>query len=110
RWFRLDYDQALAIADGGGWTVLLAMSRDRHAGLVPLLWATEDAGLSWRRLVAPAAGDLENQLHVGSNGTIDLLVRSTADLAPRTRHYRGHVDGRPFDLVLDAEDPQPFGL
>ncbi len=110
RWLRLDYEQALAMGHGGGWTVLLAMSRDRHAGLVPILWASEDAGASWRRLVAPAAGDLDNQLKIGSNGTIDLLVRATAELGPRLRHYRGHVDGRPFELVLDAEDPQPFGL
>lgn len=110
RWLQLDYEQALALAHGGGWTVLLAMSRDRHAGLLPILWATDDDGASWRRLVAPAAGDLGNQLQVGSNGTIDLLVRVTGDLAPRIRHYRGHVDGRPFGLVLDGEDPQPFGL
>jgi hypothetical protein len=110
RWLWLDYEQALAIATGGGWTVLLAMSPDRHAGLIPILWATEDDGASWRRLVAPAAGDLDNRLHVGSDGTIDLLVRVTGDLAPRIRHYRGDVDGRPFAALLDAEDPQPFGL
>jgi len=110
RWLRLDYEQALAIGHGGGWTVLLAMSQDRHAGLVPILWATEDAGTSWRRLVAPAAGDLDNQLKIGSNGTIDLLVRATDELGPRVRHYHGHVDGRPFAVELDAEDPQPFGL
>lgn len=110
RWLRLDYEQALAIAHGGGWTVLLAMSRDRHAGLLPILWATDDDGGSWRRTVAPAAGDLDNQLHIGADGSIDLLVRTTGDLATHVRHYHGHVDGRPFELRLDAEDPQPFGL
>lgn len=110
RWSRLDYDQALALAHGGTWTVLLTMSPDRQVGLVPILWATPDHGASWRRLVAPAAGDLDNRLRVAADGSIDLLVRTTGDLAPRIRHYRGHVDGRPFAALLDSEDPQPFGL
>ena len=110
RWQRLDYDQALALAQGGAWTVLLTMSADRDDGLAPLLWVSADGGESWRRLVAPAAGDLENRLRVGADGGIDLLVRATGDLAPRIRLYRGHVDGRPFAPTLDAEDPQPFGL
>ena len=110
RWLRLDYDQALAIAHGGAWTVLLTMSADRRTGLAPILWATRDHGDAWRRLVAPAAGDLDNRLRVSADGTIDLLVRVTGDLAPHMRHYRGHVDGRPFAAILDSEDPQPFGL
>ncbi len=110
RWLRLDYDQALAVAHGGPWTVLLTMSADRRAGLVPMFWATADRGASWRRIIAPAAGDLDNRVRVAADGTIDLLVRATGDLAPRIRLYRGHVDGRPFSAVLDAEDPQPFGL
>ena len=110
RWLRLDYDQALALAHGGSWTVLLTMSADRQLGLAPILWATSDHGETWRRLVAPAAGDLDNRLRVAADGSIDLLVRVTGDLAPRIRLYRGHVDGRPFSPVHDAEDPQPFGL
>ena len=110
RWMRLDYDQALALAHSGGWTVLLAMSADRQLGLVPILWATDNHGESWLRLVAPAAGDLDNRLRVTADGAIDLLVRTTGDLAPRIRLYRGHVDGRPFAAVHDSEDPQPFGL
>jgi hypothetical protein len=110
RWLRLDYDQSLAIAQGGTWIVLLAMSRDRQLGLAPILWVTPDHGASWRRLVAPAAGDLDNRLRVAADGSIDLLVRATGDLAPRIRHFRGHVDGRPFSALLDSEDPQPFGL
>jgi hypothetical protein len=109
-WTRLDYQQALAVAHGGTWTVLLALGADRHDGLSPLLWITADHGATWRRLVAPAAGDLDNALRVTADGTIDLLVRVTGDLAPRIRHYRGHVDGRPFGGVVDTEDPQPFGL
>ncbi|HEU5057005.1 MAG TPA: hypothetical protein VFU21_10795 [Kofleriaceae bacterium] len=110
RWQRLDFDQALALAHGGPWTVLLAMSADRQIGLVPILWATADHGDTWRRLVAPAAGDLDNRVRVGPDGSIDLLVRATGDLAPVSRLYRGHVDGRPFAPVQDSEDPQPFGL
>jgi hypothetical protein len=110
QWLRLDYDQALAIAHGGGWTILLTMSADRLAGLVPILWATADSGATWRRLVAPAAGDLDNRVRIAADGSIDLLVRATGDLSPRIRLYRGHVDGRPFTAVLDTEDPQPFGL
>ena len=109
-WARLDYDQALALGHGGVWTVLLVLSADRQDGLSPLLWISPDHGATWRRLVAPAAGDLDNALRVTADGTIDLLVRVTGDLAPRVRHYRGHVDGRPFAGVADTEDPHPFGL
>ncbi len=110
RWLRLDYDQALALAHGGPWVVLLTMSADRQLGLAPILWVTDNHGGSWQRLVAPAAGDLDNRLRVAADGSIDLLIRATGDLAPRIRLYRGHVDGRPFAAVHDSEDPQPFGL
>jgi len=109
-WTQLDYDQALALGHGGVWTVLLALSADRQDGLSPLLWISPDQGATWRRLIAPAAGDLDNALRITADGSIDLLVRVTGDLAPRIRHYRGHVDGRPFAGVADTEDPQPFGL
>jgi hypothetical protein len=110
RWLRLDYDQALALAQGGPFTALLALATDRADGFAPTLLVTADQGRSWRRLVPPEAGDLDNALRISADGDIDLAVRSTADPSPRIRHYRGHIDGRRFDRTFDGEDPEPFGL
>jgi hypothetical protein len=112
-WTDLGYDQALALAVSGARIALLALHRDRDAGLAPLLWTSEDHGHSWNAVVAPAHGDRGNLLRIAPDGAVDLLVRRTSevcDAAAHIEHYRGNaVTGR--FLRIDArEEPQPFAL
>ncbi|HLU68003.1 MAG TPA: hypothetical protein VKZ63_17085 [Kofleriaceae bacterium] len=109
-WLELEFEQALALAQGGRWVALLCLHRDVRDGLAPLLWLSGDSGSTWRRLVVPEAGEFENQLRVSPDGTIDLLVSAAGELGAVSRHHRGHVDGRPFSLVAEGAAPEPFGL
>ncbi|HUS64740.1 MAG TPA: hypothetical protein VMZ28_09375 [Kofleriaceae bacterium] len=111
-WSELGYEQALALAAQGARVALLALHRDRDAGLAPLLWISEDHGRSWNAVAVPAHGDRGNLLRLGDGGGIDLLVRRTSeacDAAAHIEHYRGRAEAG-FLRVGAREEPQPFAL
>jgi hypothetical protein len=104
---------AASVARAGAqapWLAVLGLHRDRDAGLTPMLWLSSDHGRSWRRLLAPHHGDAANRVQVRPDGVIHLVTEDTdtsdaAEPGGRLRHYIGHVDGRPFELALAADDP-----
>ena len=119
RWHDLGFAQILAIDAASPWIAVLGLHDDAARGLAPILSIAE-RGASWRQLVVPHHGSVANQVRVSQGGVVDLLTldpddeTATADdrgaVAGRMRHYRGHVDGRPFRLVATGDGSGPFGL
>jgi hypothetical protein len=119
RWHDLGFAQILAVDAASSWIAVLGLHDDAAGGLAPMLSIAE-RGASWRRLVVPHHGSVANQVRVSQGGVVDLLTlnpdddSATADdpgaVAGRMRHYRGHVDGRPFRLVATGDGSGPFGL
>ncbi|HTE54547.1 MAG TPA: hypothetical protein VK698_27025 [Kofleriaceae bacterium] len=124
RWHDVDCDQVLAIDGSSPWLALLCLHADQASGLSSMLYLSSDDGATWRRQITPHHGTAANQIRVSANGVVDLLTLDTetdidagqntdgadAGRAGRLRHYTGHVDGRPFELVLTGDGPEPFGL